>query len=232
MSEDQLSLKDARRALVEAQTQGQLQDNRMAEALAITSELASRSAVLRGQWDAAAPSLHRTFYFNQEISSNSVEGTIDTLSRWDRIDNENGQPDRGFKLVICSGGGSVVAGFQLYSFLKGLAQRRELTVVATGICASMATILHQTASEGKRIIEPGCTYLLHELSGATAGRLDSIQDTAEFLNTLNDTLRKIYAERSHFTSEQIHEKVSRRERYLTAEEVMEWGLADELGYAS
>lgn len=229
MSEE--SLKTAKIELIKAQTEGQYQDNRMAEALAVTSELASRSAVLRGQWDAASPSLHRTLYFNQEIKPDPVEATIDTLARWDRIDAEAGD-DRPYKFVICSGGGSVVVGFQLYSFLKALAERRTLTVVATGICASMATVIHQAASPGERIIEPGCTYLLHELSGATAGRLDNIQDTAQFLEKLNENLRKIYAERSNLTADEIHAKVNRTERYLTAEEVMEWGLADKLGFAS
>lgn len=230
MSEE--SLKAAKIELIKAQTEGQIQDNRMAQALATTSELASRGAVLRGQWDAASPSLHRTLYFNQEIKSETVEVTIDTLARWDRIDNEAGQPDRPYKFVICSGGGSVVVGFQLYSFLKGLAERRPLTVVATGICASMATVIHQAASPGQRVIEPGCTYLLHELSGQTAGRLDNIQDTAQFLEKLNENLRKIYAERSTLTADEIHAKVNRTERYLTAEEVMDWGLADTLGFAS
>jgi ATP-dependent protease ClpP protease subunit len=229
MSEND-DLKKARVALLKAQTDGQIADNRLAEALATTSELATRSAILRSQWDAAAPSLHRTFYFNYEIDQKSVESTIDTLARWDRIDNENSQPDREYKFVICSGGGNVIVGFQLYSFLKGLAERRPLVCVATGICASMATILHQAASDGQRIIEPGCTYLLHELSGTTAGRLDNIQDSAEFLNTLNEKLRQIYADRSGLSTDEIKKRVERRERYLTAEEVIEWNLADKLGH--
>lgn len=229
MSEE---LKDARKRLIEEQILGQQADNRMAVALALTAEMAAQREVLRHQWDAAQPSLHRILHFGQPISTNSTESVIDTLSRWDRIDAAAGIQGNEYKIVLCSPGGEVTSGFQGYSFLRRMAQKRPLKIVATGVCASMATIWHQAASPGLRIVEPGCTYLVHELSAGVGGRLDNIEDHTAYLTQLNATMRAIYADRSggKITDEELKERVTRREKYLFPEEVVEWGLADEVAF--
>jgi ATP-dependent protease ClpP protease subunit len=220
----------ARVALINAQVAGQEYDNRMAAALAATAELAASRDSLRNRWDLAGPAHQRVYYFAGEVNSNSSLAAIDVISRWERLDIEDGLDDRPYRKVLCSPGGDVIHGFQLYSFLKGLSSRRRLTISASGICASMATIIHQAASDDCRIVEPGCSYLLHEVSGGVGGRLDTVTDTADWMRKLNQNMYNIFAERSSHSAEEIEEKVSRREKFLTPEEVIEWGLADRIEY--
>lgn len=222
----------AKVALLRAQTEGQKLDNKLAESLSITATLATEKEVLRSQWDKAGPGMHRIYYLAGDIDKGTVGTMIDALSRWDRIDNEAGLGNREYRLIITSHGGEVTYGFQAYSYLKGLATRRPLTISAAGVCASMATILHQAASQGRRVIEPGCTYLLHEVSGQAVGRSDSIVDTTEWMKQLNIQMHRIFAERSHKTEEEIAVAVSRREKFLSADEVIEWGLADKIEYVT
>lgn len=222
----------AKIALLKAQTEGQKLDNSLAESLSITAKLATEKEVLRSQWDAAAPAMHRIFYLAGPIDQAMTAQLIDTLSRWDRMDNEIGLNDREYRVILTSPGGEVTYGFQAYSYLKGLAARRPLTISAAGICASMATILHQAASDGRRVIEPGCTYLLHEVSGQFQGRYDSVVDTTEWMKQLNSHMHRIFAERSNKTEDEIASAISRRERFLSVEEVIEWGLADEVAYVT
>lgn len=219
-------------ANVKARTQGQLLDNKLAESLSITAKLATDKEILRSKWESAAPAHHRIAYLAGVIDQSSVAALIDTLSRWDRMDIEEGHPDREYRLVLTSPGGDVTHGFQAYSYLKGLSQRRPLTITAAGICASMATILHQAASEGRRVIEPGCSYLLHEVSGGIGGRLDSLIDTTDWLKQLNRQMHTIFAERSHKSEDEIAKEINRREKFLDANEVIEWGLADKIEYVT
>ena len=165
-------LAEARIKLVLAQAAGQEADNRLAVALAGTAEIAAEREKMRRAWDQAAPSLHRIYYLAGTIDGESVGSLINTLSRWDRMDKSDGLPDRGYTVVLSSPGGEVVSGFQAYSYMRGLSERRPLTISAAGICASMATVLHQAASDGRRVIEPGTTYLLHDLTAGVGGRLD------------------------------------------------------------
>ena len=214
-------------ALLQSQTVGQDLDNRLAKSLADTAEIAAYKEALTHKWDSAAASYRRIYYLTGEINKQTTHATIDTLSRWDDMDRED--PQKMFTIIVCSPGGDVVTGFQLYSFLKGLSMRRPLRIAAAGICASMATVIHQAASEGERTIEPGCTYLLHQVSGVSAGRFDEISDTTKWLHQLNCTMREIFADRGKLEPDVIQSKIERRELFLTPEEVVdEWGLADRI----
>lgn len=232
MSEDRITSPEyisAKIKLLDAQTAGQLNDNQMALYLAETARLATERERQKYEWDMASPGQHRTFYLTGAISDGMSAKVIDTLTRWEHIDRDSGD-DKMYTIVMCSPGGEVVSGFQLYSYLKGLSERRELRISAAGLCASMATVIHQAASEGLRIIEPGCSYLLHKVSGGVGGRFDSISDTADWMLQLNRTMAQIFAERSVHTADEIDNLIDRREKFLTAEEVVEWGLADKIGY--
>lgn len=230
--EEDPKLITAKVALIKAQTEGQKLDNSLAQSLSVTAKLATEKEQLRARWDAAAPAMHRIYYLDKPIEQPSANQLIDALSRWDRMDKEDGLPDRGYTVVLTSPGGEVTYGFQVYSYLKGLAQRRPLTISAAGVCASMATIVHQAASDGLRIIEPGCTYLLHEVSGGVGGRYDSIKDATEWMTQLNAQMHRIFAERSNKTEEEIAAAISRREKFLSVDEVIEWGLADKIEYVT
>lgn len=226
-----LDVHDAYLRLISAQADGQEADTIMAQSIARTSELALRREEERNEWELAGPTYRRTFYFTGNVDPKTTEATIDILSRWDHIDVTKGNADP-YTIVLCSPGGDVISGMQLYSYLRSLAARRGLAIVATGMCASMATVLHQAASEGQRFIEPGTTYLLHELSASVGGRLDAITDTTEYFKKLNSEMRRIYVERGNITDAQLIEAIDRKECYLTADEVVDWGLADKIRYAN
>lgn len=258
----------AQTRLLDAQTEGQNWDNVLAKSLADSALLALNRERRKSDWEDASPSNHRKFIFTGAIDMNTTSTLIDTLSRWERIDEkledasisttvyahdanallvEDDKPKKRTKKVaseieapvlgrrpytiqLCSPGGDVIAGFQAFSYLQGLAKRRKLTISAAGVCASMATVLHQAASPGERVIEPGCSYLIHEVTGSVGGRLDNILDTTEWVKRLNLQLQKVLADRSGHTTDEIVEKMHRREHWLMAEEALAYGLADRLGY--
>lgn len=211
----------------EAQAVGQAIDNRTAEALAISAEIALSREQLKDRWDAASNGRNRVYHFTDEVTPDSVEQAVDVLNRWSRIDKANQDP---WTFVICSPGGTMISGMKLYSTLKGVAQRRPLITVATGLCASMATVLHQAGT--KRVIEPGCSYMIHDVSGQSTGNIASMQDTIDWLNKLNHEMHLILAERSVKTVDEIAAVAKRKDAWFMPSEVLEWGLADEISYGS
>lgn len=219
----------AKTKLLIAQTLGQDTDNEMSGYLAETARLATERERQKFEWEMAGPGHHRIYYLTGGISDASSAKLIDVMTRWENLDRESND-DRMYTIVLCSPGGEVVSGFQLYSYLKGLSERRKLRISAAGLCASMATVIHQAATPGLRLIEPGCSYLLHKVSGGVGGRFDSIADTTAWMEQLNRTMTEIFAEHSQYTADEIDEMIDRREKFLTVSEVVEWGLADEIGY--
>lgn len=201
-------------------------DANLAETLAEAAELAHAKDVRRWLYDTAGDSEERIFRFTGEVNPNSVSGSIDLLSRWDRLDNANGLQDRPFTIYFTSGGGQIMPGVSLHSFLSRLSQRRPVTTIASGFCASMATVLHQAGTVRK--IERASSYLIHDASAGAYGDVSSLRDQAEWIERINHDLHLILAEKSKLSAEEIAEKAKRRDWTLTAEQAVEYGFADEV----
>lgn len=211
----------------QAQTKGQLIDNRTAGVLAASAEIALMREQRKQDWDNASNGMNRLYQFTDEVNSATVDLAVDVLNRWQRLDAGNINP---WRFVICSGGGDVVSGMKLYSTLKSAGLNREVITVASGMCASMATVIHQAGTV--RLIEPGTSYLIHDVSGITGGSLGSMIDTVTWLRMLNAQLHTCLAEKSKLTVEQIAFLSDRKDSWFMADEVVEKGLADAIGFAT
>jgi ATP-dependent protease ClpP protease subunit len=225
-------LAEAQKAQAEAEyfrakTHGQMVDNETATALSVSAGIAVKRETLKDQWDAASNGRNRAYHFTDNVSTDTVEAAVDVFNRWQRLDKDNVDP---YRLIICSPGGSVVSGMKLYSTIKAIAAKRPVITVASGLCASMATIIHQAGSY--RIIEPGCSYMIHDVSGEVFGSLTNMQDTMDWLAKLNSALHVCLAEKSHKTVEEIAEMSKRRDSWFMPEDVVEMGFADEIGFAT
>jgi len=224
----EIEFRQAQARFFDAQTKGQEIDNDTARALADSAAISLKRERFKDDWDTASNGRNRVYHFTDSVTTESVENAVDVLNRWDRLDEED--PQRVYKFVICSGGGNVVAGMKLYSTLKAIAAKRHLITVASGICASMATVLHQTGTE--RVIEPGCSYMIHDVSGEAFGSITNMQDTMKWLSALNHQLHIFLAERATISVEKIQELGNRQDSWFMPDEVVEMGLADRIDYAS
>jgi ATP-dependent protease ClpP protease subunit len=198
-------------------------DADLAETLANAARLAHDKDLRRWRFDTAGDADARVFRFPTSVSQDSVSSVIDTLSRWDRLDADN---DREYHFYLTSPGGMIMPGVSLFNFLKRLAERRPVVTVASGFCASMATVIHQAGSE--RLIERGTSYLIHDASGSAYGDVSSLRDQADWMDRINRDLHRFLAERSTLSVDEIAEKSKRRDWTLTAEETVEFGFADRL----
>ena len=129
------------------------------------------------------------------------------------------------RLVINTLGGDVVHGLALYDFLGELrALGHRLTTVAIGQAASFGAVLLQAGDQ--RLIGRNASVLLHEVSVGVVGKLTAIEDRIEFSRSLQQRLLAILASRSTLSVEEIAAQWSRKDWWLTAEEVVALGLAD------
>lgn len=210
-----------------AQTTGQLIDNQTAAVLAASAEIALTREKMKEEWDAASNGRNRVYQFTDEVNVNSVDQAVDVLNHWQRIDHDNLTP---WRFVICSGGGDVVAGMKLYSTLKSMGANREIITVASGMCASMATIIHQAGTV--RLIEPGTSYLIHDISSVSGGSLSAMNDTMVWLKKLNSLMHTCLAEKAKLSIEEIAALGDRKDSWFMPEEVIQMGFADGMGYAT
>lgn len=127
-------------------------------------------------------------------------------------------------ISINSFGGAVYTGLAIYSLLK--AHKGPITFRVDGAAMSAATII--TSVPGAKVVMPrGSMMMIHKVSSVAIGTTDDMRKAADDMEKLEENLINIYVEKTGRTVDEIKEKVN-AESYFTAEEAVEFGLADEI----
>ncbi|MDO8541095.1 MAG: ATP-dependent Clp protease proteolytic subunit [Opitutaceae bacterium] len=136
-------------------------------------------------------------------------------------------PGKPITFYINTPGGSITAGMAVYDTMKIVTS--PITVVVTGMAASMGSILLSGAPKGRRLIYPHARVLIHQplISGRMVGPATDINIQAKEMEKLRLELNHILAEASGQPMERINRDTD-RDFYLNAKEAIEYGLADRI----
>ena len=137
------------------------------------------------------------------------------------------EPGKDITFYINSPGGSITAGMAIYDTMKLITS--PITVVVTGMAASMGSILLCGASKGRRLLYPHSRVLIHQplISGRMIGPASDINIQAKEMEKLRRELNQILASSSGQPLERI-DKDTDRDFYLNAQEAIDYGLADKI----
>ncbi len=136
-------------------------------------------------------------------------------------------PGKPITFYMNTPGGSITAGMAVYDTMKLITS--PITVVVTGMAASMGSILLSGAPKGKRLIYPHARVLIHQplISGRMVGPATDINIQAKEMEKLRLELNHILAEASGQPMERINRDTD-RDFYLNAKEAIDYGLADKI----
>jgi len=140
---------------------------------------------------------------------------------------ESVAPGKEITFYMNTPGGSITAGMAVFDTMKLISS--PITIVVTGMAASMGSILLCAAAKGRRLIYPHGRVLIHQplISGRFIGPATDINIQAQEMEKLRSELNQILADASGQTLEKIS-KDSDRDFYLNAKEAVPYGLADSI----
>ena len=140
---------------------------------------------------------------------------------------ESDAPGKDITFYINSPGGSITAGMAVFDTMKLITS--PITVVVTGMAASMGSILLCGASKGRRLLYPHSRVLIHQplISGRMIGPASDINIQAKEMEKLRAELNEILAKASGQPLERINRDTD-RDFYLNAQEAIAYGLADHI----
>ena len=128
------------------------------------------------------------------------------------------------ELHINSYGGSVKEGVAIYNQLKQK-KCKEIVAYVDGFAYSIASVIMQAAD--RRIMGLGTSLLIHNMWLSIAGNAEDLRKAADDLDVLMESNRQIYLERINITEEELIEMMN-NETYLTPDQAVEMGFADEI----
>jgi len=138
---------------------------------------------------------------------------------------EREDPDKDISLYINSPGGVVSSGLAIYDTMQLM--RCNVSTICVGSAASFGTVLLCAGTKGKRYALPNATIHMHQPMGGVQGQASDIAIHAKEILRLQEKLNHIIANHTG----QAFEKVSKdtdRDFFLSAEQAVEYGIADEI----
>jgi ATP-dependent Clp protease protease subunit len=136
-------------------------------------------------------------------------------------------PGKDITFYLNSPGGSITAGMAVYDTMKLITS--PITIVVTGMAASMGSILLCAAPKGRRLLYPHSRVLIHQplISGRMVGPATDINIQAKEMEKLRLELNEILSKASGQPMERINRDTD-RDFYLNAQEAIDYGLADRI----
>ncbi|MDR2769443.1 MAG: ATP-dependent Clp protease proteolytic subunit [Puniceicoccales bacterium] len=134
---------------------------------------------------------------------------------------------KSISLYINTPGGSITAGMAIYDTMQLI--RSPISVIVTGLAASMGSILLCGAPKGHRYLYPHARVLIHQplIMGRIEAPAVDIHIQAKEMEKSREELNKILANASGQSLDKIM-KDTDRDFYLNAEEAIAYGLADKI----
>jgi len=148
---------------------------------------------------------------------------------------ESEAPTKDISLYINSPGGAVTAGLAIYDTMQYI--KSDVRTIVMGQACSMGSFLAQAGAAGKRIVLPESRTMIHRVSSGTRGTSGSVyvqelefedaRRSMEESKKVNKRLTELYVK--HNTANKTYEEMAETmkfDTFLTAQEAVEWGLAD------
>jgi ATP-dependent Clp protease protease subunit len=150
---------------------------------------------------------------------------------------ESEDPDADILFYINSPGGSVTAGLAIYDTMQFI--KPDVSTIVLGQACSMGSFLAQAGTKGKRIVLPESRTMIHRVSSGTPGTRGSVhvqelqfedaKRSFEESQRINERLTELYVK--HNTAGKTYDELfgdMKFDTFLSAQQAVEYGLADEV----
>ena len=162
----------------------------------------------------------RILYLGTELDDGVANALIAQILH---LDSEN--PDIPIELYINSPGASVTATFALYDTMQYC--HAPIATTCVGQALSSTALLLAAGSPGQRSVLPHARVLLHQPSGQGRGTIPDLILAAEEILRIREEIEQALSRHTGRDIETLRHDTD-RDRVLRAEEIVEYGLADQV----
>ncbi len=134
-------------------------------------------------------------------------------------------PKKPINLYINSPGGVVTSGLAMYDTMRFI--RAPVHTLCMGTARSMGSFLLMAGQPGERYALPNASIHIHQPLGGFQGQASDMLIHAEEIRKTKHLMTRLYAEHCGKSYEQFEQGMD-RDRFMTAEEALEWGLIDRI----
>jgi ATP-dependent Clp protease, protease subunit len=132
-------------------------------------------------------------------------------------------PDKDIFLYVNSPGGSAYAGMAIYDAMQYV--KPDVQTICTGMGMSAAAMILSGGANGKRFALPNAKMMIHQGSGGYRGSPADIQIAAKEILEMTERMAEIISRHTGQPFDQVMRDID-RDRFMTPDEAVEYGLVD------
>ena len=134
-----------------------------------------------------------------------------------------------FEFLISTMGGSASDMFAIYDTMRMVKEDCDIVTRGLGKVMSAGVLLLAAGTKGKRVVGKNCRLMLHSVISGHMGELHNLENELEEVQWTQKQYIKALADETNMTEKYIKNLLNRKVNvYLTAEEAVEYGIADEV----
>ncbi len=156
-----------------------------------------------------------------------VEETMCNLIVAQMLFLESEDPNADITLYINSPGGVITDGMSVYDTMQFI--NPDVSTVVMGQACSMGSFLAQAGAPGKRFLLPHSRTMIHQPSGGSRGMQSDIEIQYKEITKMKTMLTELYVK--HNTAGKTFAEFENdmdRDKFMSAQEALAYGLADQI----
>ncbi len=159
--------------------------------------------------------------FIGDIDATSVDYAIKGLYLM-----ETESTERPCEMFISSYGGEVYDALALYDVMNTL--KCPIHTFSYGKCMSAAPLLLAAGTPGHRWVAPHCSFMHHDWAAEVEGKGAELENTVKHYEAVGKIWTTLFAKLTQHDYRWWHTRAKKAtDFYFTAEEALEWGVADQ-----
>lgn len=163
----------------------------------------------------------RIIFLNEEITDSLAKTIVEKLFKLDATNHKD------IKLYINSPGGSVSSGLAIYDAIKYI--KSDVSTIAIGRVASMASILLVAGTKGKRYAFPNSEIMIHEVSStAFMTKVTEMKERLDHSQSLNNRLCRLIVKNTNLTMAQVKKNTVNKDTWYSAQKALRYGFVDKV----
>ena len=165
----------------------------------------------------------RTIILNAEIDESILETVVLPLK-----DFEEQESDKPVTLILNTPGGSVADGLMLCNVIDNY--KIPLEIIVPSYACSMGTIILCSGNKNPNVTKKAYPFsfaLFHSGQTYVGGESTSVEDVMNFNKGVDNKIKNYIITNTNIT-EELYDAHHRKQWYISADEMLEYGLIDEI----
>ena len=157
------------------------------------------------------------------VNEESCEEVIDQMLRYVYTGGDL------IQFMISTHGGLVSEMFSLYDIMRITREDCVITTLGLGKVMSAGVLLLAAGTKGYRQVGANCQIMIHSLKAEQGGYITQMENDLDHLKALEERYIKVLSQETNMSKRYIRKLFNKKlDVFLTAEEAVDLGIADEI----